>query len=78
MKRCAKCLVVKHCDDFYRNNSTPDGFRSDCKQCHKIVNDKCYRNRINKQVNSPAIINITININNHQPVINPSHEQFRQ
>ena len=32
-KTCTKCGVVKPLDDFHRDKRSPDGRRSDCKEC---------------------------------------------
>ena len=32
-KACTKCGVVKPLDDFHRDKRSPDGRRSDCKEC---------------------------------------------
>lgn len=55
-KTCSKCKIEKSRDEFYVNNSNPDGIQSYCKQCVKAStherswkNDENYAKRINSQ-----------------------------
>lgn len=35
-KTCSKCLHSKVVAEFYRNRSSPDGYRADCKACLRV------------------------------------------
>lgn len=35
-KKCSKCGETKKLTEFYRNSTSRDGFRADCKSCHSI------------------------------------------
>jgi hypothetical protein len=37
MKICTKCGVEKSLDEFYKSKMGKDGYRGDCKTCHKLV-----------------------------------------
>ena len=40
MKKCSKCEQTKGLEFFSKNVSSPDGFRSSCKQCHSLYYKK--------------------------------------
>lgn len=56
MKKCSTCKEVKPYSDFYRHNSTKDGYDSNCKQCKSINNKKIVekRNQIKNQLKIEA------------------------
>ena len=35
MKTCVTCFQVKPLGEFYKRKDSPDGYRNDCKACHK-------------------------------------------
>ena len=37
MKTCARCKIIKPCEDFYKNKSSKDGFTSYCSSCCKAA-----------------------------------------
>jgi len=39
-KYCRKCKTEKHCSEFYKKSSSPDGYRTTCKSCDKIAREK--------------------------------------
>jgi hypothetical protein len=41
-KTCSKCKLIKPLEDFNVQSSSPDGRRSDCKDCRKISSSKYY------------------------------------
>lgn len=43
MKRCSKCGELKPLSEFYRRESSKDGYRSECKSCNTAQNKKYYR-----------------------------------
>ena len=42
-KVCNKCGVGKELIHFYKRSEMKDGFRSECKQCYKIISIKNYK-----------------------------------
>jgi len=40
MKKCTSCKEIKGYSEFYKNKSTEDGFRPDCKKCANISSKK--------------------------------------
>lgn len=41
-KVCCRCMLVKSCNEFYRQSNRPDGLQSCCKLCLKQYNYKRY------------------------------------
>jgi hypothetical protein len=42
MKRCTKCDLRKELNEFYKSNSTEDGFHNSCKECWKKRRNERY------------------------------------
>ena len=47
-KTCTKCGVVKPLDDFHRDKRSPDGRRSDCKECVREYTRRHYEENRDK------------------------------
>jgi hypothetical protein len=43
MKRCKKCGASKLLDEFYRAVGMADGYRSECKECHRDARKRWYQ-----------------------------------
>ena len=66
MKKCSKCQENKQLNDFYKNPSSKDGYRSQCKTCrkpydlsyyssnqdHKLIYYKTYRDNNKEKIAS--------------------------
>lgn len=50
MKKCSKCGLEKNYSEFFKDNRLNRGYRSDCKECHLLV-QKCYKNRNKDKIN---------------------------
>ena len=48
-KTCTKCGVVKPLDDFHRDKRSPDGRRSDCKECVREYKHRYYEENRDKE-----------------------------
>lgn len=42
MKKCKECNIEKPLDSYYRDNSRPDGYQYQCKQCKSTIHKKIY------------------------------------
>jgi hypothetical protein len=42
MKKCSKCGLEKNYSEFFKDNHLKSGYRTDCKECHLIV-QKLYK-----------------------------------
>lgn len=42
MKKCSKCGIEKNYSEFFKDNHLKSGYRSDCKECHLII-QKLYK-----------------------------------
>src|SRR5574342_405076 len=49
VKYCLKCKTEKCLKDFYKCNSTKDGFRYWCKKCCSNSNKKYHENNVEKE-----------------------------
>lgn len=52
LKKCVTCKELKLEEEFHRRKSSPDGRRSDCKECRKIETQKRmhkYRDKLNRE-----------------------------
>ncbi len=50
MKQCCHCRAIKPFNEFYKNNSTKDGYSFDCRNCRNISAKNSY------QKNKPKIL----------------------
>ena len=73
-KICSKCKIVKPITEFHKNSYRKVGYRSDCKDCKKLLSKK-YRGEkkdmeqyFEEMVNCPiaSVIKGVDRINNHQ------------
>jgi len=47
-KHCSKCDTEKHLTEFYIKKESKDGYRSECKACHKLSKTLYYKNNTEK------------------------------
>lgn len=66
-KVCSKCQFFKLLEDYYKQNTTKDGKRPDCKSCYKEVRKEYYNN--NKDKSSEVKNNIIKIIKNESELI---------
>jgi 5-methylcytosine-specific restriction endonuclease McrA len=50
MKRCTKCGLEKDESKFYEDSMTHDGYKSHCKQCHKVEMSRHYQEHREKHL----------------------------
>lgn len=47
-KVCSRCLIEKSFNDFQKNKSSRDGYRSECSECSRIAKNKISKDIINE------------------------------
>lgn len=54
-KKCTVCKQIKPLSEFYKNCTTKDGYRNECKICHSKYTKKYFQTKRGKEVNRKAM-----------------------
>ncbi len=81
-KQCSTCKQEKELQEFHKDKTRPDGYKSKCKQCTTIMNKQKYYKDYHKQYNENhqnerQAYRTNYNANNKQNIAYKNAERYQ-